>query len=85
MSLGPGRDGPPGQIPVTPTLRIRTAWQERHRLELYVKDPWLADPRLAGLFPNGEITWEIPLGRSPLWLATPTNLLRVKNREQELQ
>ncbi len=41
MSPGPGRDGPPGQIPVTPTLRIRIDWGERHRLELYVKDPCL--------------------------------------------
>lgn len=84
MSPGPGRDGSLGQIPVTPTLRIRIDWRERHRLELYVKDPRLADPRLAGLFPNGEITWEIPLGRSLIWLATLTNLLRVKYREKEL-
>ena len=83
MNPEPGPDGPPGQNPVTPTLRIRTDWQERHRLELYVKDTRLADPRFACLFPNGEITWEIPLGRSPLWLATLTNFLRVKHRKKE--
>lgn len=65
--------------PVTPVLRIVSDFQERHRLELFVKDP-----RLAGVFKDGEVSWEIPLGRALLWMMTLVNFLQIKHREKDL-
>lgn len=73
-------DAAPGHAPVTPTLRIRTDWEERPRLELFVKDP-----RLAAVVPNGELTWEIPIGRALLWLTTLTTFVHVLYREKVLR
>ena len=65
--------------PVTPVLRIVSDFEERHRLEL-----WVRDPRLAGVFKDGEVSWEIPLGRGLLWLMTLCNFVSIKLREKGL-